>query len=37
VVSIFTATDGAYGISIYTFIDGVDPVVLADAFLAANS
>jgi hypothetical protein len=36
VVSIFTATDGAFGISLYTFVAGIDPVALVDAFLAAN-
>jgi hypothetical protein len=34
--SIFTATDGAYGISVYTMVDGIDPVETTDAFLLAN-
>ena len=37
VVSIFTATEGAYGISVYALRDGADPVQLADDFLTANT
>lgn len=37
VISIFTATEGAYGISVYAFREGADPVQLADDFLTANA
>jgi hypothetical protein len=36
-ISIFTATQGAYGISVYALREGADPVQLADDFLTANA
>jgi len=36
-VSIFTATEGAYGISVYALREGTDPVQLADDFFIANA
>jgi hypothetical protein len=36
-VSIFTATEGALGISVYALREGADPVQLADDFFTANA
>jgi outer membrane murein-binding lipoprotein Lpp len=36
-ISIFTATEGAYGISVYALREGTDPVQLADDFFTANA
>jgi hypothetical protein len=36
-ISIFTAAQGAYGISVYALREGADPVQLADDFLTANA